>query len=428
MAYSTLQTRIALRNDTTAKWALSTVVLLKGELAYDSELNVFKIGDGVHTYSELGDKFISEKEIKSLIAAIPSYEGPMVYEVTLGEHTHDAATVLAALVAQVSTPKGGDIGIVKSPIDGVHLEYTAFVYDKTAKAWAAMDGNYCVDNVYFKDNLTYTANIGVLTVPASGSGTIEAAGKNIKNVLDTILAQEKNPTTTQPSYSLSLTNAGAKEVGTQISPAYTGTFNAGSYTYGPATGVTATYSVTDGSETLTTKDGTFSQITVGDGTNYKITGTCTYTAGATPVTNLGNEYAAGKISAGSISRTSAAITGYRAWFCGYKANAERDPSNADAMTSSFIRALGTSQNGSFPSTMNTTNMQQMYFAAPTGKVSKVAVANAVNGAPLTVTKASFTVNVEGANGYTAQAYDLFYVSNAVAESGASKWNITVTKA
>ena len=86
MAYSTLQTRIALRNDTTAKWALSSVVLLKGELAYDSELNVFKIGDGVHTYSELGDKFISEAEIKSLIAAIPSYEGPMVYEVTLGTY------------------------------------------------------------------------------------------------------------------------------------------------------------------------------------------------------------------------------------------------------------------------------------------------------------------------------------------------------
>ena len=428
MAYSTLRTRIALRNDTTAKWALSTEVLLKGEFAYDSDLKVFKVGDGVHTYSELGDKFISESEIKSLIAAIPQYEGPMVYELTLGEHTHDAATMLATLVVQVSTPKGGDIGIVKNPIDTNHFEYTAFVYDKTARAWAAMDGNYCADNVYFKDNLTYTANIGVLTVPASGSGTIESRGKNIKNVLDTILAKEKNPSTTQPSYSISLSNAGAKEVGTKVSPAYTGSFNAGSYTYGPATGCTATYSVTNGSETLTTKDGTFSEITVGDDTNYSVTGTCTYTAGAIPVTNLGNEYAAGKINAGSLSRTTSKITGYRAWFCGYKANGTANPTSQDDMTSAFVRALGTSQNGSFPSTMNTNQMQQMYFAAPTGRVSKIAVSNAVNGAPLTVTKASFTVNVEGANGYTAQAYDLFYVSNAVAEGGASKWNITVIKA
>ena len=429
MAYSTLQTRISLRNDTTARWAVSTEVLLKGEFAYDADLNLFKMGDGVHTYSELGDQFISEAAVKKLIAAIPTYAGPMIYEVTLAEHNHNAAEMLAALVAKVTNPKGGDIGIVKNPIDGTHLEYTAYVYNGTSKAWAAMEGNYCADNVYFDADLTYTANIGVKVVPSSGSGIISARGKNVKQVFADILAQEKNPSTSQPSYSISLNNAGAKEVGTKITPTYTGSWNPGSYTYGPATGCTPTYSVTDGSETKTTKDGSFAELTVGDATNYKVTGTCSYTEGAIPKTNIGNEYPAGKIVAGSIGpKNSAAITGYRAWFCGYKANNAASPTNEAAMTSAFFRGLGTAQNGSFPSTMNTNQMQQMYFAAPAGKVKKIAVANAVNGAPLTVTKSTFTVNIEGANGYTAAAYDFFYVNNATAEGGASKWNITVTKA
>ena len=71
--------------------------------------------------------------------------------------------------------------------------------------------------------------------------------------------------------------------------------------------------------------------------------------------------------------------------------------------------------------MNTSKMQQMFFAAPKGRVSSVSISNAVNGAPLTVTKGS--ASVEGANGYTAAEYDLFYVANAVAEGGDSKWNI-----
>ena len=71
-------------------------------------------------------------------------------------------------------------------------------------------------------------------------------------------------------------------------------------------------------------------------------------------------------------------------------------------------------------------MQQMFFAAPTGVVSSVGVANSVNGAPQTVAKT--TVQVGGANGYTAATYDLFYVANATAEGGASTFTITTTKA
>ena len=68
-------------------------------------------------------------------------------------------------------------------------------------------------------------------------------------------------------------------------------------------------------------------------------------------------------------------------------------------------------------------MQELYFC---GKIKSVAVTNATNGAPQTVTKVT-AIMVEGANGFTAVAYHVFYVSNAGAESGSTKFNITVTK-
>lgn len=45
--------RIILKNDTAAKWATSTLVLKKGELALESDTGKFKFGDGVHKFSEI---------------------------------------------------------------------------------------------------------------------------------------------------------------------------------------------------------------------------------------------------------------------------------------------------------------------------------------------------------------------------------------
>ena len=70
-------------------------------------------------------------------------------------------------------------------------------------------------------------------------------------------------------------------------------------------------------------------------------------------------------------------------------------------------------------------MQQMFFAFPKGVKSSVSVANSTNGAPQTVTKLSTTVKVNGANGYEAVDYDVFYISNAAAESGSTTFKITI---
>jgi len=68
-----------------------------------------------------------------------------------------------------------------------------------------MDGNYDASNVYFGDNLTYTASIGVLTVPASGSAQLDAKGKSLEEVLKGILAKETNPSKPTPTASIAMT-------------------------------------------------------------------------------------------------------------------------------------------------------------------------------------------------------------------------------
>lgn len=323
----------------------------------------------------------------------------------------------AAALTEITSSVKGDIAIIKERLEGGKYQYTAYVRGETN--WEAMDGNYDAENVYFQKDLTITAPIGVQTIPSSGSKTLSTTGKNIKQVFDMIVAEEKNPSTTQPTAVLNSSNIGSKEVGTNIAIAYSFATTPGSYTYGPDTGVTFSgYEATFNGETLTGASGTFASIQVTDNTNLSISGKCSSSEGAIPVTNLGNPYEAGKIAAKNYTPSKEKLTGFRGWFYGYY-NGTQAIADPAAITSAQLRAFGTKT--SFPTTMNTTQMQQMFFAAPKGRVSSVSISNAVNGAPLTVVKGA--CSVEGANGYNAVEYDLFYVANAVAEGGDSKWNI-----
>lgn len=420
MAEKTLNTRIVLKHGTTAEWAASTLQLKLGEVGVDTTLGIFKIGDGTKTWSEIVPYYATMADvIKEIDKKVANLHATQIFEATVA-NGGDHAAAIATAVGETALGKG-DIAIVKEAIAGTAYEYTAYVYD--GAAWKAMDRNYNAENVYFDKDLITTSAIGNITL-TNGQATIAATGKNLKQVFDTIFVKESNPTVTQPSVSISLTGAGAKEVGTSVTPSYSVTFNKGKYSYGPDTGITATYEVTDtngGSATGAT--GSFDAFTVAEDTNYHVSVTATYGAGATPVTNVGNPKVDLAIAAGTKSANSSSITGYRGWFQGYYngTNALADPT---AITSAQLRAFGV-RNGSFSTPMNTTQMKQMFFAAPAGVVKSIGVANAVNGAPQTVLKT--TVSINGANNYATADYDLFYVSNAVAEGGDSKWNITVTK-
>lgn len=413
MANKTLNTRIQIRNDLAATWTEKDPVLLKGEMGVETDTRKIKIGDGVSKWSALGYSGADVADIEKVIANNR--------DTTYSLEPTGAETDAQAL-ATIDSPKDGDTAIVKRTISGDKASYTAYVYDG---AWKAMDGNYNANNVYFDKDLTYTANIGVKTVPASGFGTIAAAGKNVQQVFADILAKEKEPATTQPSASMSSDNIGAKEVGTNIAIKYSISTNPGSYAYGPATGVTFSgHKATFNKETLTGTSGTFTSMQVTDSTNLSITGSVDYTDGAIPKTNIGNDYATGQIKAGSFTNLSkGTLTGYRNWFYGYKAGgATIDVATLD---SAKIRAL-TANNGNdkFPATLSTNKMQQMFFAIPKGKKTSVEVANNVNGAPCTVTKVT-DVMVEGVNHFDAVAYDVWYVNNAAADGGANIYKITV---
>ena len=416
----TMKTTIQLRRDTTANWlANKDVVPAEGEPCYDLELGILKVGDGTTTYENL-------PEISGSGALTAHYEG------VRGDGETDAEVITRVLAAANAEAVQGDVFVVKALIATGKYSYTAYVFD--GANWAAMDVNYSAENVYFANDLTYTANIGVLSVPSSGSGTLAAAGKNVKDVFASILAKEKNPSATQPAVTATCEQLGAYEVGTSVTPSYSASLSAGSYTYGPATGVVATaWSVTNGTATKSEATGSFDALTVADNTSYSITATATHGEGASPVTNLGNEYAAGKIAAGNKSGTAyknasnrnvTKITGYRNSFYGTLTAKDGE------LNSALVRGLGKSNKalaaGNSFSVSIPVGAIRVVFAYP-ATLRDVNSVQDVNGMNAEI-KSAFTksvVSVEGANGYDAIDYKVYVMDMAKANDAANTYKVTI---
>ena len=317
--------------------------------------------------------------------------------------------------------KQGDMGVVETVINGDKKSYTAYIYDG---AWKAMDGNYDASNVYFGEDLTYTVAIGTLAKP-TGSATLAAKGKSVKEVLASILAKEAYPNATNPAVSISGESGyGTFEVGTLKNLAYTGKLSAGSYTYGPATGIEATSwsaSCTGVTETKSTKSGTFQNV-VAEATAKTVTVTATYGDGAIPVTNLGNPYAGAQIKAGSASKVSSELKGVRYMFWG--------PMTTDAeLSSANIRALAHKEAGS-KKTLSTfgagAGAKKVVVAVPAGyKITKVLMPSALNADVTALfVKQGTQSQVEGANGYTAAAYDVYVYQPASIDAGET-YSVTI---
>lgn len=368
---NTIKTRILLRNDVATAWTTANPVLMKGEIGIETDTNKFKIGDGTSAWSAL------------------SYVGTQVVVTGEGE-----------VITGASVGADGTLTLTR--------------------------GKLYLDDVLLEAPLTYTANIGVKTVPSTGSGTIGSAGGTLLAALNEILATAKDPDVTQPSVSISLTGAGAKEVGTSFTPSYSVSFNKGKYEYGPAdTGVTATYAVSDtASHTATAASGSFAAFTVGDTTNYKVTVTATHTEGAIPVNNLGSEVPSKKIAAGTKSATSGAVTGYRNSFWGSVTSKDGTP------TSAVIRSLSGKQNGAINAgntgdASEDVGAMRVIIAVPAPRtINSIKDVNGLNAEAFSAFT-HITVDVEGANEYEAKSYNVYYKDNAAANNKANKWHFTV---
>ena len=388
MSDKVINTRIQILNDTAkALAAQTTAIPLKGEIVYENDTHKMKIGDGTTRYADL--KYFGGDSAKN-------------FDVIPTEGEEDIAAITRVVAgAELHT---GDTAIVKRVITGDKTSYTAYVYDG---GWKAMDGNYRADNVYFDDDITYTVAIGTLAKP-SGSAKFAAKGKNVEQVLSTLMAQKQNPSKSNPSVSFSNQSGfGTFEIGTKKNLTYTAALSAGSYTYGPPTGITAQsweVSCTGVADKKTTATGTFENI-VAEATAKKITAKATYNEGAIPVTNLGDPYPAGKIVAGSASKDSDNLIGVRHMFYGVVKSADF------ALDSAHIRGL--KHEAAAKKTISTftagDGALKVVVACPAGyNVTKVTLPSAM-GADATAdfVKQGGTVQVEGAEGYAAAAYNVW---------------------
>lgn len=415
MAAHTLKMTLQFKRDTAENWLTNKdVVPAAGEPCYDLDARTLKIGDGVTTYENL--------------VAIHTGEIPVAathYEGTKAEGESDMDVIARVLQeATVSTVKD-DIFIVKTLIANGKYSHTAYVYDGTK--WMAMDGNYSAENVYFDEDFTFTTKIGTVQTLTNGSATKAAAGKNIKEFLASLFAAEQNPTKTDPSVSVTLANAGAHEVGTVLNPTYSASFEDGKYSYGPEPTGAAVESwdvtSTDG-ESWTAASGNCKQITVGDSTNYTVTAKATHTAGSVPKTNIGNDCTdtTKKIAAGTKSKTSSAITGYRSYFYGVLDTASVDV----PLTSAIIRdnlTNGGNYNEAKSFTLNgSATAKRIVVAIPSsstrGGLSEVILTSAMN-TPVTDSyiKTEKAVKVEGVGGYAAADYDVYVYEPSKIDAG-----------
>lgn len=420
MATKTLNTKIIMRNDTAENWATKNPTLSKGEFGVENDTNKFKIGDGATAWNELAYAGADETVIKSIINE--NRDACSYVDLTAGQEDADG-------LATITAPKQGDTAIVRKAIDDTHKSYTAYVYNGTA--WAAMDGNYNADNVYLDMDITMAGNytqVGNLTKTQNGTATFATKGKSIAAALTDIFSKRLQPgTPTAPAVTLTFGQAKAYEVGTTVSPSYSATLSAGSYTYGPATGITATsWEITDtAGNTATTASGSFADVIVADDTNYKITAKANYGEGAVAKDNLGSDSSpVVKIAAGSATKTSGAITGYRNTFYG-------TVTEKAEVTSTIIRGLSGKSGAAWANGKSfTVNIPvgavRVIFAYP-ATLQDVSSVKDVNGLNAEI-KSAFTkssVTVAGAGADAGIAYKVYVTDFAEPVAKANAYTVKI---
>lgn len=251
-------------------------------------------------------------------------------------------------------------------------------------------------------------------------------GTTLTQIVKSLIQKEQDANVTNPSLSISLSGASSSvEAGTNVKPTISGSFSKGSYSPGlPAdTGVRLTsYTLkrTNNGVEETVIDGASSiqqftesdNVQIGDGATLSYKATCAHTAGATPTTNMGNASSKSAIAEQSARQSNTVnISGFRKYF--YGATTDKPEINSD-----YIRGL-TNSSGAYSAKDITVTVpagaQRVVIACLATKtgVTKIINTSALN-ADVTNTFTRQTVQVEGANGYTAVDYNVWVYEPAVA--------------
>ena len=424
MATKTLKTKIIMRNDTAENWRTKNPILDKGEIGVESDTKKFKIGDNATAWNDLGYAGADEAAIENIIAQ----NRDNLYKYTRTDASQsDSDAIAAALGGNIAVQ--GDIVVITTTIEGNTYEQSAFMYD--GAQWAAMTGNVDADKVILREDITMAGNytqVGNLTKEETKTATFATKGMSVAEALTEIFSKRLQPTiTSNPAVDLTFGQAKAYEVGTTVSPTYFATLSAGSYTYGPATGITATsWEISDtAGNTARTASGSFANVVVTDNTNYTITAKANYGAGAVAVDNLGATSSPEiKIAAGSATKTSGAITGYRNTFYG-------TVTEKAEVTSTIIRSLSGKSNAAWANGKSFTisvpvGAVRVIFAYP-ATLRDVSSVKDVNGLNAEI-KSAFTkseVNVAGANSYAGINYKVYVTNFAEPVAKANSYTVTI---
>lgn len=303
--------------------------------------------------------------------------------------------------------------------------------DSDGKLWVKPGSSIdaiSADKVMFSDDLVFTYPFGKY-VPTGGKVTVPADNKSWLDILNDAYSEDKNPTITQPTVAVSSATAKAYEVGTSVAPAYSASFNAGKYEYGPTpTGAAiTTWSVSNNvtEETKDTQNGTFATYIVPDGSAYRITVSGTYSDGQIPVTALNKPYTAGQIKGTTKTAQTGIISGYRNSFYGTFAD------KSTAISSASIRGLAQKSGKALANgntfTVNVPVGAESVVIAYPATLHNVTSIKDVNGLNADITSAftASTMEVEGAAGYTAINYKVYRIDFAKANDTANKYTVTI---
>lgn len=324
----------------------------------------------------------------------------------------------------------GDVFVITCKVDSKVMYTSSYMLNQAGTDWEPITGPVDYSKVIVTDNITLAGNytqVGNITKGQNETKTLEVKGKTAKDVFMEIFTKKQQPNiTAQPAVSgFSLSGAKAVEAGTKVATATlsAASLSAGSYQFGPATGITATAWKIDrvtNVPTLNTKIADANQATdnnggkgfiIGDGSednvvnSLKYTVTATHGDGAVAHDNLGGASSPEvKIAAGTKTQTTSAYTPFRKYFYGHMMNLSE-------INSAAVRALtnstGPYKASSFQITVpkGATRVIVACIEGVTGL--KTVINNSSLNADVTEVFKKQTVAVEGAEAYTAKNYNVW---------------------
>lgn len=387
-------------------------------------------------------------DVKTIISENPDLKTNTLYDVF--------TTSTLNVNGNTKIPSDGDVLIVKQSIgDTDKYSYTSYHYEaglateeNPSAGFVAMDGNYSADNVYLSTDITLAGNytsVGCVN-KGSNAATKDAGwdGMSISSILSSIFTQELTPSKPTPSVSeFKLSNAGAIEIGSTITPSFSVKFDPKTYAYGSASdngkANGSTYS-TPSTATVTTSSGesltgtmtsnsitlTGEPIKVSSSTNYSGTkASIVYGDGVIPWTNTGKEYAASQVKGGTVNNNNktSSITGYYAkyWLYTTDSNVIADPANVTSVS----QLTNANKVQTIPGTATNSGMRQIFFVVPTGTVSSVSVI-ASTTIPFGTAVKGKTIDVTDASGVDTYKCDVWYISQPAPGANNETYTISLS--